>query len=479
MLTLSTIATAAALSLTAPVQAAPARSAPPANRALPDFRAVPEGGLPEAVHGVWLARGYGLLAELGPEPRLYDHSPAGTLLANFDAEELLADVRYALEDGGDVLRLTTLPGSSTIYTWDRLDALPEACATPPGSDPVSCFDYFWRVMDHHYAYFDLRGIDWEARRAEHRPRVSETTSDEELWAVLCDMLRGFDDAHLFLQGTVDGTEREFSETFCRELDPALAADRAARGWSGDPRQHRRWWASQYFERIKEVLLLGEYETGAQRQVLWGRLGWIGYINVSGMGGFAESEDLADEVPGVHALMSRILTELADTDGIILDVTFNTGGYDEVQMAIASHFVDEPRLAFTKRTLDLEGAEPQAFYLHPAEGTRYLGPVSLVTSDFTVSAGEDFTLGMRELPHVTHRGARTRGSFSDILEKRLPNGWLLGLSNEAYLDVDGNNLEGIGVTPDVRVPIFVTGNVVASHVEAIFAIADMMNAEAGD
>ena len=105
MLTLSTIATAAALSLTAPVQAAPARSAPPANRALPDFRAVPEGGLPEAVHGVWLARGYGLLAELGPEPRLYDHSPAGTLLANFDAEELLADVRYALEDGGDVLQV--------------------------------------------------------------------------------------------------------------------------------------------------------------------------------------------------------------------------------------------------------------------------------------------------------------------------------------------------------------------------------------
>ena len=216
-----------------------------------------------------------------------------------------------------------------------------------------------------------------------------------------------------------------------------------------------------------------YRTGANGQVDWGRIGPIGYINVRGMAGFTASENPREDVEAIHAVLSSVLTELEDCDGIILDITLNSGGYEEVQMAISSHFVDEPRLAFVKLALDAEGAEPQSFYLFPAVGKRYLGPVSLVTSDFTVSAGEDFTLAMRELPHVTHRGARTRGAFSDMLEKRLPNGWTLTLSNEAYLDLDGRNLEGIGVEPDVSMPIFEAGNLDHCQVGAIFKIVDAM------
>jgi carboxyl-terminal processing protease len=101
---------------------------------------------------------------------------------------------------------------------------------------------------------------------------------------------------------------------------------------------------------------------------------------------------------------------------------------------------------------------------------------LVTSDFTVSAGEDFTMAMSQLPNVTHRGSRTRGAFSDMLEKGLPNGWKLTLSNEAYLDASGRNLESIGVTPEDPISIFGGDDLDTSHLRAIARIVDTMMQE---
>ena len=44
-------------------------------------------------------------------------------------------------------------------------------------------------------------------------------------------------------------------------------------------------------------------------------------------------------------------------------------------------------------------------------------------------------------------------FSDVLVRRLPNGWRFGLPNEIYLTKDGKAFDGAGVPPDVAVPIF--------------------------
>ena len=51
-----------------------------------------------------------------------------------------------------------------------------------------------------------------------------------------------------------------------------------------------------------------------------------------------------------------------------------------------------------------------------------------------------------IPDAIRIGSNTEGIFSDVLEKRLPNGWNYGLSNEVYQSLDGNNYENIGVEP---------------------------------
>ena len=74
----------------------------------------------------------------------------------------------------------------------------------------------------------------------------------------------------------------------------------------------------------------------------------------------------------------------------------------------------------------------------------------MTSTFTASAAENFLLAMRVLPHVTIIGETTVGVHSDVLQRRLPNGWLFTLSNEIYEAPDGTLFEGRGITPAIEV-----------------------------
>src|SRR5690606_1788671 len=88
-------------------------------------------------------------------------------------------------------------------------------------------------------------------------------------------------------------------------------------------------------------------------------------------------------------------------------------------------------------------------VEPTGGTRYTKPIVLLTSRWTGSAGETFTLAMDELPHVTLLGDHTSGGFSDNIARELPNGWFCFMSIGDYRAADGQSYEGIGVAPDIR------------------------------
>ena len=44
-------------------------------------------------------------------------------------------------------------------------------------------------------------------------------------------------------------------------------------------------------------------------------------------------------------------------------------------------------------------------------------------------------------------------FSDVLDRRLPNGWRLVLPNEIYVTAGGKSFDASGVPPDVAVAGF--------------------------
>jgi C-terminal processing protease CtpA/Prc len=85
----------------------------------------------------------------------------------------------------------------------------------------------------------------------------------------------------------------------------------------------------------------------------------------------------------------------------------------------------------------------------------------LTGPSTVSAGETFTQAlMGRTPHITRIGENTQGVFSDVLGRRLPNGWRFGLPNEVFLTPDGKAFDGPGIPPDIQVPVFAASDLAA-------------------
>jgi C-terminal processing protease CtpA/Prc len=72
----------------------------------------------------------------------------------------------------------------------------------------------------------------------------------------------------------------------------------------------------------------------------------------------------------------------------------------------------------------------------------------------MSAGETFTQAlMNRTPRPTRVGQNTQGVFSDVLVRKLPNGWDFILPNEEFRTKQWQSYDGPGIPPDIRTPVF--------------------------
>ena len=239
----------------------------------------------------------------------------------------------------------------------------------------------------------------------------------------------------------------------------------------------RAWRERMVAGIHDDLLCGTGETVANDQIIWGRAHErVGYIAINGMGGYSYGS-IDSQVDELHHVLNEVLSELSDTDALILDIAFNGGGSDLYSLEIASHFTEEKRVGFSKWPRDRTQYRLDRYVTPIRErdenAVQYLKPIYLVTSDITASAAEIFTMCMRAMPQVTTVGMSTEGALSDILFKSLPGEWELGLSNEIYVDHEGVCHEGPGVPPEVPIDVFDQADITKiGHVEAIKKVVDL-------
>ena len=82
------------------------------------------------------------------------------------------------------------------------------------------------------------------------------------------------------------------------------------------------------------------------------------------------------------------------------------------------------IALTEATLRLTQCIP--IWIEPASKARYRGAVAPRHGPDAISGGEFFAMAlMGRMPRVVRGGENTRGRFSDIWGRRLPNGWTIG------------------------------------------------------
>ena len=148
-------------------------------------------------------------------------------------------------------------------------------------------------------------------------------------------------------------------------------------------------------------------------------------------------------------------EMRTCDGIVLDLRGNTGGAGAMVMGVAGHFFGEITELGTQ-TMRGGSMTYKAFPRRTnAAGELvkpFSGPVAILTDGMTGSASEVFAGGMQSTGRVRVFGETSAGAVLPATTKTLPNGDALLYAMGDFKTSTGTLLEGIGVVPDVEVPL---------------------------
>ena len=429
------------------------------------------GATAPELRGVWRSRGYGWVLDID-EAGVTRYQAGDVCYATPEATGSMSSMasvryRYARAAPGEAAIFQLLAGDTNVV-FDRLDVLPPACAEPVDAAPAATAAAFLDHFERHYAFFDRRLPDREARAERLRQVVHDDMGEAELWDALTGYMNGLSDSHTKLIGTVDGAPRRQQDGQGETL-PRIRAGMGEQSWLiALLDQTRAELGETGVHTLNDRLVWGVIEPEPGRRV--------GYLQLFVMGGFTDRTDFASdawaeaEMAAFDAALDDAFAAFQGADAVIVDLSNNRGGWDRVAKALPGRFTDA---AFTGFTTLSRGSGLAAFphIIEPADGPRFTGPVRLLTSDVTVSGGELATLAFRQLPNVTHSGGTTRGAFSTPLAKPLPNGWLLELSNEVFAAPDGAVFEETGIAPEIALEVYPAGDPVGGHWRAVMALAE--------
>jgi carboxyl-terminal processing protease len=187
------------------------------------------------------------------------------------------------------------------------------------------------------------------------------------------------------------------------------------------------------------------------------------------------------------LIDSAMTQLANTEGLVIDVRENSGG-NLSYLRLVSYLADEPGLAVALlarpflsswgrapiqvdsstltslpkvtgayRTTDIIGAFRRhgggaAFYLEDLRSRGYRRPVVILAGSRTGSAAEGFVGTMKGRPRITVVGQPTAGALIGAETFGLPFGWRLTLPTHAGYGPDGRLYHDTQLSPDFVVPL---------------------------
>ncbi|QJR35699.1 S41 family peptidase [Gemmatimonas groenlandica] len=276
---------------------------------------------------------------------------------------------------------------------------------------VAQFDTLWTRFDEVYPSFAYKQVDWRAQRATYRARAQRARSQDELIAVLVDMLTPLRDLHVWLvdpRGQVVPTFR-----------PAALANFERARWESAMRD------ASYLAHNRDF---GEGTVGGYAYLYIGS--WKEPIN-------QEALDLA-------------LSRMREAPGLIIDVRNNAGGTDQTALAFASRFTTR---AFTASYVEIRMDSlvkdiemPLARTIGPRGSWQYTRPVVVLSGRGGFSATESFVAAMRTLPQVTVVGDTTGGASGNPATFPLGNGWRFTVPRWLEFGPDKRPIEGRGVAP---------------------------------
>ncbi|MFW5940410.1 MAG: S41 family peptidase [Chloroflexota bacterium] len=367
--------------------------------------------------------------------------------------------------------------------------LPTAAATRP---PIAPDDYpalvaqACQIVQENYVRDDFNGVDWQATCDEYEERAAEIDDQEAYWNMMDAFIAELNDDHsryvrpgrfaaefrLPSEGggqpwpgltlfSPSEDERLLIWHVC-EVGPAARAG-LQRGdlvlaIDGDPvpanLERDGIFEALYAEGKDRVTLTVQQGPDAQPQdfeLAYGGAsgcdGWqvgvlseapyIGYIRVPSFGGDSDANILT---------AIEMLEEERALEGLVVDVRHNPGGNSDRDIAI-----------FAEGDFGLTGplradATQSIYRIRGPVKWNETTPVAVLIDGASASASEYFATAMQQSGRATLVGMPTAGNTEGISGFNLADGSLIRLAVMTLQLPDGSTLEGVGVQPDVRVPL---------------------------
>jgi hypothetical protein len=252
------------------------------------------------------------------------------------------------------------------------------------------------------------------------PRIKSNMSEGDLFKVCAEMLEELKDPHVSLSAPGQGS---------RSYNPASSESINLEKVNGN---------AEY-----KNFIFGTFLSDSN----------IGYIRISEF--INEDPETKDQEWG--RVIDKIISGIANTKALVLDVRNNRGGELFVMEYIASRFTSEPKDYIKARLKTGPGPNDlSAPLIYTVKSIKkasnnkygYTKPIVLLTNRNTVSAAEWFTMALRTQSHVTHMGTTTCGAFSARNDRFMINGWVYSISPERVTDMNDKIYEGIGIAPDI-------------------------------
>ncbi|WP_186243968.1 S41 family peptidase [Mycobacterium simulans] len=285
------------------------------------------------------------------------------------------------------------------------------------AENVTAIRMLQEAIDNRYSYRDRLGLDWPALFKNAQTDLETASTPQEFAERAAKLLISAKDVHIWLD--VAGGQRVGTQLPPRDVNFNKDVLRTI------VRDVKRYGACMASGRIADN---------------------IGYVLI---------DSWTQERCGlVDTEFSKVIADMSNSSGLVLDVRPNTGGDEQIARSVAQYFTDGP-VIYAKREMR-DAHAPSGFtpkediVLTPAQGiVAYHKPTVALTGPVNMSSNEAFLLMMRAAG-VKLVGEKTLGASGNPQPVDLGNAVTVYLPSWRAYQADGSPLEGVGITPDVEV-----------------------------
>jgi C-terminal peptidase prc len=329
----------------------------------------------------------------------------------------------------------------------------------------------WTTVNDNYLYADFHGLNWAAVREEFVPRVERAGSDEEFYQLLGMMIQRLDDNHSRLLAPSAAQKEDVLSSgrdeqvgigvialpladslLIQHIFPDSPADRAGlrardrivavdgvfytqADIQGPEGSKVRLTVVRPGETSRDMVItrrLVEGRITPEARMLPGRVGYLGVTTLW-------VSDMAD----LAAASLKAMTKEGRLNGLIIDLRRNPGGWRTVLTELLDHFVRGHVGDFFSR----QGDTPLEISGDVGPDLRGI-PLVVLIDGGTASYAELLAGILQHEASAIVIGAPSAGNTETIYSYDLTGGARLWVAQEGFRLRDGENLEGVGVKPDV-------------------------------